>query len=131
MASSYNPTNQRPSNNSKKEQSYKAKICETLNKILNERTMSPADLARKSQVSKATISRLTNYRGTGTEILPNEKTAYSVALTLWRTEKERKMIYHTLRPQAAIKSEAFRKGMPIVDVNIQLYNMGLPTLNND
>ncbi len=93
--------------------------------------MSPADLARKSQVSKATISRLTNYRGTGNEILPNEKTAYSVALTLGRTEKERKMIYHTLRPQAAIKAEAFRKGMPIVDVNIQLYNMGLPTLNND
>ena len=63
--------------------------------------------------------------------MPNEKTAYSVALTLGRNEKEREMIYHTLRPQAVIKAEALRHGMSIVDVNIQLYYMGLPTLNND
>ena len=61
---------------------YRVELAKLINGYLAEREWSPARLARESGQSKATISRITNYKNGNPKYQPSLRTIQAIALTL-------------------------------------------------
>lgn len=104
------------------------RLCQYLNDQLNQRGMSPADLATKADVSKSTISRITNYAFKGKRPRPTLSVIQKVSLALAQTPEERRELFYLAFPEYSIWEEASEKGYTIMQTNELLHERGLPLL---
>ena len=72
---------------------YRVELAELINGYLAEREWSPARLARESGQSKATISRITNYKNGNPKYQPLLRTIQAIALALKLSREQRKELF--------------------------------------
>ena len=102
-----------------------------MNGYLSEREWSPAKLARESGQSKATISRITNYKSGSQDYQPSLKTIQAVALALKLSHEQRKTLIDTAFPEFRVWENAAEHGYSVDETNDILYDKGLPLLTNE
>lgn len=108
---------------------YRNRVCELMNRHLNERGWSPAKLANESGQSKATISRLTNFGSKLSEYYrPSMQTVQAVSLALRLDPEERRELFYTIFPEFAVWDEASEKGCSVSDTDELLFDRKLPLL---
>lgn len=104
------------------------RLCKYLNDQLNQRGMSPADLAREADVSKSTISRMTNFAFKGKRPHPKFSVMQKVSLALVQTPEERRELFYLAFPELSIWAQASEKGYTVMQTNELLHERGLPLL---
>ena len=104
------------------------RLCKYLNDQLNLRGMVSADLAKKADVSKATISRMTNFAYKGKRHRPTLPVMLKVSLALVQTPEERRELFYLAFPEYFIWEEAAEKGYTVMQTNELLHERGLPLL---
>lgn len=107
---------------------YRAELCALINRHLALREWSPAKLARESGQSKATISRITNYRHQGKLYQPSMRAIQGIALALNLTDEERRELFYTAFPEFFVWDEASKKGYDVIQTDQMLEEKGLPLL---
>lgn len=107
---------------------YRGELCALINQHLALREWSPAQLARESGQSKATISRITNYRYQGKSYRPSMRTIQAIALALNLVEGERRELFYTAFPEFFVWDEASKKGYDVIQTDQMLEEKGLPLL---
>lgn len=97
---------------------------------MNELGWNPARLAKESEQSKATISRITNYdtRKMDPNYRPERNTIIAIILALRLTEGEGEELFYTAYPEEALWKEAVKNGLTLQETDELLYNNGLPLL---
>ena len=95
-----------------------------VNRHLAERGWSPARLVAESGLSKATISRITNYRKA---YRPQVNAIQTLALALQLNEEETLALFDAAYPGFLVWRECIRKGIDLDEANEILYEEGLPT----
>ncbi len=99
--------------------------------LLRERGWSAAFLARESNLSKTTVSRIlrdSNDKGSTYQPTANIVTAVCLAFKLDIAGWEKMMM--AAFPQMAVWREGFQEHLSVHDVNCRLYEEGLPLLGN-
>ena len=96
-----------------------------VNRHLAERGWSPARLVEESGLSKATISRITNYRKA---YRPQVNAIQTLALALRLNEEETLALFDAAYPGFLVWCECIRDGKDLDEANEILYEKGLPTL---
>jgi len=99
--------------------------------LLREKGWNAALLAKESNLSKTTVSRIlrdSNDKGSTYQPTVNIVTAVCLAFKLDRAEWE-KMILAAF-PQMAVWREGFQEHLSVHDVNCRLYEQGLSLLGN-
>ena len=101
-----------------------------VNRHLAERGWSPARLVEKSGLSKATISRITNYRTKNEDkaYRPQVNAIQTLALALQLNEEETLALLDAAYPGFLVWRECIRNGIGLWETNEILYEKGLPTL---
>ena len=101
-----------------------------VNRHLTERGWSPARLVEESGLSKATISRITNYRTKNEDkaYRPQVNAIQTLALALQLNEEETLALFDAAYPGFLVWCECIRKGVDLDEANEILYEKGLPTL---
>ena len=107
---------------------YRTELCVLINRHLASQGWSLARLARESGQSKATISRITNYRHQGKPYRPSMRTIQAFALALNLTEEERRELFYTAFPEFFVWDEASKKGYDVIQTDQMLEEKGLPLL---
>ena len=92
---------------------------------------SPARLARESGQSKATISRITNYKNGNPKYQPSLRTIQAIALALKLSREQRKELFDTAFPEFRVWEEAAEQGYTVDETNDILYEKGLPLLTTE
>ena len=95
---------------------YRVELAKLINGYLAEREWSPARLARESGQSKATISRITNYKNGNPKYQPSLRTIQAIALAL---------------KLSRVWEEAAEHGYTVDETNDILYEKGLPLLTTE
>ena len=94
---------------------YRVELAELINGYLAEREWSPARLARESGQSKATISRITNYKNGNPKYQPLLRTIQAIALALKLSREQRKELFDTAFPEFRVWDEVAEQGYPKQD----------------
>ena len=115
----------------KQNSAYRNALLKLINKYLEERGWSPAELARKSGQSKATISRITNYKNGNPKYQPSLRTIQAIALALKLSREQRKELFDTAFPEFRVWEEAAEHGYTVDETNDILYEKGLPLLTTE
>lgn len=110
---------------------YRVELAKLINGYLAEREWSPARLARKSGQSKATISRITNYKNGNPKYQPSLRTIQAIALALKLSREQRKELFDTAFPEFRVWEEAAEQGYTVDETNDILYEKGLPLLTTE
>ena len=109
---------------------YRENVSRLLFRHLNLRGWSPADLARVSGQSKATISRLLSFTG-DLYYRPALRTIQAIAQALNLNPEERRELFYTVFPEFQVWDEAAEHGYTVDETNELLYDRGLPLLTNE
>ena len=89
------------------------------------------ELARESGQSKATISRITNYKNGNPKYQPSLRTIQAIALALKLSREQRKELFDTAFPEFRVWEEAAEQGYTVDETNDILYEKGLPLLTTE
>ena len=109
---------------------YRGNLSRLLFGHLDLRGWSPANLAKVSGQSKATISRLLAFTG-DPYYRPALRTSQAIAQALKLTNGERRELFYTAFPEFQVWDEAAEKGFTVDEANDLLYDRGLPLLTNE
>lgn len=102
-----------------------------VNDLLRERGWSAAFLARESNLSKTTVSRiLRDSNDKGSTYQPTGNIVVAVCFAFKLDEAGREKMMMAAFPQMAIWREGFQKHLSVHEVNCLLYEQGLPLLGN-
>ena len=104
---------------------YRVELAKLINGYLAEREWSPARLARESGQSKATISRITNYKNGNPKYQPLLRTIQAIS------REQRKELFDTAFPEFRVWEEAAEQGYTVDETNDILYEKGLPLLTTE
>ena len=110
----------------------KNSLLKLINKYLEERGWSPAELARKSGQSKATISRITNYGSKNNEYRPSRRTIIAIGTALHlidKQEEEWQRLLDTAFPEERISIDMAKRGCSVSDIDVELSKRKLPLLS--
>ena len=110
---------------------YRLELSKLVNGYLAVLEWSPARLARESGQSKATISRITNYKNGNPKYQPSLRTIQAIALTLKLSREQRKELFDTAFPEFRVWEEAAEQGYTVDETNDILYEKGLPLLTTE
>ena len=106
---------------------YRVELAKLINGYLAERER----LARESGQSKATISRITNYKNGNPKYQPSLRTIQAIALALKLSREQRKELFDTAFPEFRVWEEAAEQGYTVDETNDILYEKGLPLLTTE
>ena len=109
---------------------YRENLSRLLFGHLDLRGWSPANLAKASGQSKATISRLLTFAG-DPYYRPALRTIQAIAQALKLTQEQRRELLYTAFPEFQVWDEAAEKGFTVDEANDLLYDRGLPLLTNE
>ena len=111
---------------------YRLELSKLVNGYLAVRKWRPAQLARASGQSKATISRITTYKTSeDPHSRPELRTIQAVAQALELTPEQRQELFYTAYPEFYVWEEAAEKGCSVNETNDLLHEKGLPLLTSD
>ena len=110
---------------------YRLELSKLVNGYLAVLEWSPARLARESGQSKATISRITNYKNGNPKYQPSLRTIQAIALALKLSREQRKELFDTAFPEFRVWEEAAEHGYTVDETNDILYEKGLPLLTTE
>ena len=111
---------------------YRLELSKLVNGYLAVRKWRPAQLARASGQSKATITRITTYKTSEDPYYrPEPRTIQAVAQALELTPKQRRKLFYTAYPEFYVCEEAAEKGYSVNETNDLLHEKGLPLLTSD
>ena len=110
---------------------YRIELAKLINGYLAEREWSPARLARESGQSKATISRITNYKNGNPKYQPLLRTIQAIALALKLSREQRKKLFDTAFPEFRVWEEVAEQVYTVDETNDILYEKGLPLLTTE
>ena len=110
---------------------YRLELSKLVNGYLAVLEWSPARLARESGQSKATISRITNYKNGNPKYQPSLRTIQAIALALKLSREQRKELFDTAFPEFRVWEEAAEQGHTVDETNDILYEKGLPLLTTE
>ena len=110
---------------------YRLELSKLVNGYLAVLEWSPARLARESGQSKATNSRITNYKNGNPKYQPSLRTIQAIALALKLSREQRKELFDTAFPEFRVWEEAAEQGYTVDETNDILYEKGLPLLTTE
>ena len=110
---------------------YRLELSKLVNGYLAVLEWSPARLARESGQSKATISRITNYKNGNPKYQPSLRTIQAIALALKLSREQRKELFDSAFPEFRVWEEAAEQGYTVDETNDILYEKGLPLLTTE
>ena len=110
---------------------YRLELSKLVNGYLAVLEWSPARLARESGQSKATISRITNYKNGNPKYQPLLRTIQAIALALKLSREQRKELFDTAFPEFRVWDEVAEQGYTVDETNDILYEKGLPLLTTE
>ncbi|MCI9414530.1 MAG: helix-turn-helix transcriptional regulator [Clostridiales bacterium] len=104
---------------------------DSVKRYLKMKGMTQSDLAKKSLLTKTTISRICrNSNDKGSSYIPTQRTVISVSLGLGLTLDEAKELSYDAFPERMLYVCFLEKSMTVLQANEILYEKGLPLLGN-
>lgn len=111
---------------------YRLELSKLVNGYLAMRKWRPAQLARASGQSKATITRITTYKTSEAPYFrPELRTIQAVAQALELTPEQRRELFYIAYPEFYVWEDAAEKGYSVNETNDLLHEKGLPLLTSD